>query len=142
MKSNIVLDTGVLVALVNRRETYHQWALQNVTHLSSPFLTCEAVITEACFLLQNIYGGEDAIMGLVKSKNILIPFQFSEEVDSIQGLMKVYHSVPMSFADACLVRMSELITNNYILTLDSDFYIYRKHKKQLINLIIPDEFTP
>ena len=83
MKSKIVLDIGVLVALVNQRETYHQWAVQTVTNLSHSFLTCEAVITEACFLLQNVYGGEDAIMKLVKSKNIVIPFHFSEEVNAI-----------------------------------------------------------
>ena len=138
MKSNILLDTGPLVAIVNRREAFHQWATQTTTNLSYPFLTCEAVITEACFLLQNIYGGEDAIMGLVKSKKIIIPFQFSEEVDAIRELMQRYRSVPMSFADACLVRMSELIAGSSVLTLDSDFHIYRKNRREIIDLIIPD----
>jgi hypothetical protein len=77
---------------------------QTTTNLSYPFLTCEAVITEVCFLLQNVYGGEDAVMGSVKSKKIVIPFQFSEEVDAIRDLMQRYQSVPMSFADACVVK--------------------------------------
>ena len=138
MKSNILLDTGPLVAIVNRREAFHQWVTQTTTNFSSPFFTCEAVITEACFLLQNIYGGEDAIMGLVKSKKIIIPFQFSEEVDAIRELMQRYRSVPMSFADACVVRMSKLIGGSSIFTIDSDFYIYRKNRKEMIDLIIPD----
>jgi predicted nucleic acid-binding protein len=138
MKSNILLDTGPLVAIVNRREAFHQWVTQTITNFSSPFFTCEAVITEACFLLQNIYGGEDVIMGLVKSKKIIIPFQFSEEVDAIRDLMQRYQSVPMSFADACLVRMSELIAESSVLTLDSDFYVYRKNRREMIDLIIPD----
>jgi predicted nucleic acid-binding protein len=95
-------------------------------------------MTEACFLLQNVYEGEDAIMGLVKSKKIIIPFQFSEEVNAIRDLMQRYQSVPMSFADACLVRMSELIAGSAVLTLDSDFYVYRKNRREMIDLIIPD----
>ena len=138
MRSNILIDTGPIVTIVNRREAYHQWSIQATTNLSIPFFTCEAVITEACFLLQNVYGGEDAVMGLVKSKKIFIPFQFSEEVDAIRDLMQRYQSVPMSFADACLVRMSELIGGSCVLTLDSDFYIYRKNRREMIDLIIPD----
>jgi predicted nucleic acid-binding protein len=106
--------------------------------LSYPFFTCEAVITEACFLLQNVYGGEDAVMGLVTSKKIVIPFHFSEEVDAIRDLMQRYQSVPMSFADACVVRMSELIGGSSVFTIDSDFHIYRKNRKEMIDLIIPD----
>jgi len=45
----------------------------------------------------------------------------------------------MSLADACLVRMSEIYSNSVVFTLDSDFRIYRKNKKQMINLIIPDD---
>jgi len=101
MTSKIIIDTGPLVALVNRREITHQWAVQTTAELAYPFFTCEAVITEACFLLQNIYGGEAAVMGLVKNQRIVIPFQFSEEVNSVQDLMQRYQSVPMSFADAC-----------------------------------------
>ena len=111
---------------------------QTTTNLSYPFLTCEAVITEVCFLLQNVYGGEDAVMGSVKSKKIVIPFQFSEEVDAIRDLMQRYQSVPMSFADACVVKMSELIGGSSVFTLDSDFHIYRKNRKEMIDLIIPD----
>jgi predicted nucleic acid-binding protein len=53
-------------------------------------------------------------------------------------LMQRYESVPMSLADACLVRMSEIYPNSSILTLDSDFTIYRKHRHQIIPLIMPD----
>jgi predicted nucleic acid-binding protein len=80
MKSNILLDTGLLVAIVNRREAFHQWATQATTNLSYPFFTCEAVITEACFLLQNVYGGEDAVIGLVMSKKIVKTLSICSDV--------------------------------------------------------------
>lgn len=80
-------------------------------------------------------------MGLVESQRIIIPFVFTEEVKPIRELMSRYSSVPMSFADACLVRMSELIKASCILTLDSDFLIYRRHRNQTIDVIIPDELN-
>ncbi len=52
MRQNVILDTGPLVAFVNRRETAHQWAIEQWNTIELPFLTCEAVITEACFLLK------------------------------------------------------------------------------------------
>lgn len=138
MKRPILIDTGPIVALINRQEDSHQWAKQEASKLATPFFTCEAVITEACFLLQNITGGTKAVMGLVKSQNLIISFNLNEDVDDINYLMEKYQSVPMSFADACLVRMSELIKGSSIFTLDSDFQIYKKHKKDIINLIIPN----
>ena len=53
--------------------------------------------------------------------------------------MKKYNDIPMSLANACLVRMSENITDSKICTLDSDFRIYRREKRKVIPLIIPDE---
>jgi predicted nucleic acid-binding protein len=53
--------------------------------------------------------------------------------------MQRYASVPMSLADACLVRMSEVYENSQIITLDSDFTIYRKQRNQTIPVIMPNE---
>ncbi|MEA5510338.1 PIN domain-containing protein [Crocosphaera sp. UHCC 0190] len=138
MQSKIILDTGVLVAILDKSDDFHPWAVQQWENLAKPLLTCEAVITESCFILQDVYGGEDAIMKLIERGTITIDFCLNTEIKSIRELMNRYQSVPMSFADACLVRMSELINNSIILTLDSDFYIYRKHRKETINLIIPN----
>ncbi|WP_334852547.1 PIN domain nuclease [Nostoc sp.] len=56
MKQNIIIDTGPLVALINNREQYHRWATKEVANLAYPFFTCEAVITEACFILRDFHG--------------------------------------------------------------------------------------
>ncbi|MEH2157685.1 type II toxin-antitoxin system VapC family toxin [Nostoc sp.] len=138
MKQNIIIDTGPLVALINNQEQYHSWATKEVANLAYPFFTCEAVITEACFILQNFYRGEDTVMGLVSSGNIQISFRLSDEIRTVRELLKRYQNVPMSLADACLVRMSELINGSSVLTLDSDFRVYRKNKNEMIDLIIAD----
>jgi predicted nucleic acid-binding protein len=135
----IILDTGFLVALLNRTEQYHFWVKAQLSKISSPMITCEPVITEACFLLQTIHGGEKAILDLVNRKKLQIPFVLTDESLIIQTLMQRYQSVPMSLADACLVRMTEIYSDSILLTLDSDFRIYRKNKNEIINLLTPDD---
>jgi uncharacterized protein len=139
MKQNVLLDTGPLVAFVNKRENFHQWTLNQWKMVHPPLLTCEAVLTEACFLMQDVYGGEDAVMGLVSSGNVQIPFHLNDEIERIRELMNRYQNVPMSLADGCLVRMSELIKESCVLTLDSDFRVYRKNRNEMIELMIANE---
>lgn len=138
MTQVIIIDTGPLVAYLNARDSQHSWALNQWQTLQAPLLTCEPVITEACFLLRNIHGGRNAVMQLL-AKNVLNPnFSLKLEYQAIQQLLKKYESVPMSLADACLVRMAELYPKSTILTLDSDFKVYRKHRNQEIPLRMPD----
>jgi len=138
MLKRVILDTGVLVAVLDRSDNYHNWAIQQWEKVAKPLLTCEAVITESCFILQDVYGSEDAIMSLIERGTIKIDFSLNDEVKVIRELRQRYQSVPMSFADACLVRMTELIESISVLTLDSDFYIYRKNRREMIDAIIPD----
>jgi uncharacterized protein len=133
------LDTGPLVALLSAQDSHHGWAKSEISTVEKPFLSCEAVITEACFLLRRIYGGESAVLSLVDRGAIQIAFQLGAEAEAISGLMNRYCSVPMSLADACLVRMAELYPNSAVMTLDSDFRIYRKAGKEAISVIMPYE---
>jgi predicted nucleic acid-binding protein len=138
MKSEIIIDTSPLVAFIDKSDNFHQWTVETWKKLHPPLFTCEAVIAESCFLLQNVHGGESSILSLLEAKVIKIPFNLSEEVAAIKQLMKQYQSVPMSLADACLVRMSELIRGSSVFTLDSDFRIYRQYKNQVISVIMPE----
>jgi len=134
-----IVDTGFLVAFLNSTEQYHSWVKKQLNNIPSPLITCEPVITETCFLLSTINKGEEIVFKLLSQEKIKIPFRLDQELESVRQLMEKYCSVPMSLADACLVRMSEIYSNSVVFTLDSDFRIYRKNKKQVINLIIPDD---
>ncbi|WP_413175922.1 type II toxin-antitoxin system VapC family toxin [Anabaena azotica] len=138
MKNKIIIDTSPLVALLDKSDSYHQWVTEKVKTLPPPFLTCDAVITESCFLLERAYNGQNILFSLLESGHLQLDFDLKNELSQIKGLMNRYQSVPMSLADACLVRMCELYDSNEIFTLDSDFLIYRKHKNQPISVIIPD----
>lgn len=137
MKPPILLDTGVLVALLSKADQFHQWAIETVTTANRPLLTCEAVITEACFLLQRDSRNQQTVLSLVDRGSVQIAFCLSDEVNAIEQLIERYANVPMSFADACLVRMAELFSESTILTLDSDFKIYRKHRNQELPIMMP-----
>jgi predicted nucleic acid-binding protein len=135
----IIADTGVIVGLIYEKDQWHKWAFEQSKNLAPPFLTCEAVITEACYLLKNVKGGKENVLGMVADGFLQIDFSLEREAAAVKDLLKKYADVPMDFADACVVRMSELIENSIVFTVDGDFLIYRKHGKKEIPLIIPDK---
>ena len=138
MIQKALLDTGPLVAALNRRDQYHLWATAQLARISPPLLTCEAVLSEACFLLQNLKGASEAVVKLVNNGLLKVPFCLEEEASPVKTLLARYSDVPISLADACLVRMAEQHSNSVLLTLDSDFRIYRKHGRQVIPVIMPE----
>ena len=134
---NVILDTGPFVALIHRNDQHHAWATERVADLFPPFLTCEAVLSEAYFLLGPIPNARKQMIGLVASGMVQVRFNFAENVEPVATLLNRYANVPMSFADACLVRMCEQITRSILFTTDADFKVYRKHGRQVIPAIMP-----
>lgn len=138
MKDVWLLDTGPLVAFLNARDRYHEWAREQLALVQPPLLTCEAVLSEALFLLRGSRASQKAIMELVASGLVRVPFRLEEEARAVSRLLQKYADVPMSLADACLVRMSEQHGSAVVLTLDSDFALYRRHRRQVVPMIRPD----
>lgn len=137
MNQPVLLDAGPLVAMLNRREMYHAWSHDQAERLPSPLLSCEAAMAEACFLLSSQTEAVSDAMDLVARGQIVIPFRLEAESSAVEALMRKYSNVPMSLADACLVRMAELYPQSKVFTLDSDFRIYRKNGRQVIPTIVP-----
>lgn len=133
-----ILDTGPLVALLNRRDQHHRWAWDQWERMEAPLFTCEPVIAEACFLVQGLQGGSAAVLDFVRRGVLDLSFRVAEESAVIAGLMRKYRDVPMSLADGCLVRMAERHTDGVVVTLDNDFKVYRKNGRQLIPTVTPD----
>ncbi len=135
--STVVIDTGPLVALLNRRDTFHRWVRDVLESVEPPIFTCEPVITEACFLLRDVGGGPDAVLELLERDVVQIDFHLGAEVAPIRSLMKKFANVPMSLVDACLVRMTELEPRSVVMTLDDDFRVYRRNRRQPVPTITP-----
>lgn len=137
MTTTILIDSGVLVALLSREDQFHEWAVRVVSNLPTPFLTCEAVITETCFLLGRYRRSHQPVFTLIHREALALSFDLGSEFQTVSDLMTKYQTVPMSLADACLVRMSEQFPRSQVLTLDSDFRIYRRHRDQPIPTLTP-----
>jgi predicted nucleic acid-binding protein len=133
----VVADTGPLVALLDRQDQDHEWAVREGRRLPLKMLSCEAVLSEVHFLTQDIPAAKDRIEGWLAAGWLELPFSVRGYHGAVHGLMVRYASVPMSFADACLVRMSELWPDAPVFTLDADFRIYRRNKRQTLPLICP-----
>lgn len=135
--TEIISDTGPLVAYLDRSDQDHAWAKEVFMGITRPLLTCEAVIAEALFLLRRGGIGPDGLLDLIVRGLVVPKFNLAGEIAAIQQLMKTYCNIPMSLADACLVRMSEIHGDSKVMTLDSDFTVYRKSRRKVIPLICP-----
>lgn len=137
MKEVVIADAGALVAYHDRRDQHHQWAAAQMRGFYEPMWTCEAVLAEAAFLLLRGRVDPLPLILLVERGILQMPLAFASEAGAIRKLMATYSSLPMSLADACLVRLSELHPEVRVFTTDSDFRIYRRNVHQEIPVLMP-----
>ena len=133
----VLLDTGPLVAYLDIRQQHHEWAARQFALLKEPPLVCEAVVSEACFLLA---GQPRAIakIGDYLGRGLLTMIPVGAVAPPrIFALMEKYRQMPMSYADACLLWLAETHPRSRVFTLDSDFGIYRLERARRVPLIAP-----
>jgi uncharacterized protein len=135
MAGSVLVDAGFVVALLSRRDTHHGWAAAQAPQFPPPWNTCEAAISEVFHLL----GGHGAasVSELLRRRSLLVTFELAKDLEPVLKLMQKYSNVPMSLADACLVRMTETMTDPLLLTTDADFRIYRRHSRHVVPCVAP-----
>jgi predicted nucleic acid-binding protein len=134
MAANVVVDASFLIALLSRRDRYRGWAIAEAADREPPWKTCEAALSET-FLMSS--PGERRLLSLLERGVLRVDFSFDAHRDRVLTLMRKYENVPMSLADACLVRMTEVLSDPIVLTTDSDFRIYRRHGRQVVPCAMP-----
>ena len=135
MANVVIADTGVLVGYLNARDRHHSWALQQTYDWPSPWLTCEAVLSETFFTANA--DATRVLHGWLRGGYIKIAFTLADELEPVLALMEKYADVPMSLADACIVRMTEILPDPVVLTTDSDFRVYRRHSRKVVPCRMP-----
>lgn len=135
MAANVLVDAGFLVALLSRRDRDHRWAVAQSSRLPPPWKTCEAALSEAFHLLGT--AGGSALAAVLQRRTVVCAFDVAANIDDVLKLMQKYADAPMSFADACLVRMTETLADPVLLTIDRDFRIYRRHGRRTIPCVLP-----
>jgi uncharacterized protein len=134
----VIVDTGPLIETFVPTGRYHSWVLDQWSRLSPPVLTCEAVISEAVFLLRREECDPDPLFAMIERGFLKVSVPLRNDPSNVRRLISRYDNVPMSVADACLVSLSEMHDDMIVFTFDSDFHVYRRHGYRTIPLLIPD----
>jgi uncharacterized protein len=134
--TDVLLDTGCIVALLDRSERKHASCVEAVRGVAGRLMTCEAVIAESCYLLRRQRGAADTILENVERGIFQIPFHLDESSAAVRANMKRYARVPMDLADACLVALAEILGTGRILTLDGDFHVYRWRRSRRFEYLV------
>lgn len=128
-----IADTGFVVAFLNRNDQFHSWAVALATGVDEPLLTCDAVLAEAAFHLAST----TTVLDLLHEGLLQLAFKLDENLEQIRELAHRYRDRNPDLADLCLVRMSELHPRHAVVTVDADFRVYRRNKREAIPLIFP-----
>ncbi len=134
MAASALVDASFLVALLSRRDAFHDWAFSQAPRLPPPWLTCEAALSEASHLLGR--RGVRSLTLMLRRGAVVCGFCFADNMDAVLKLREKYADAPMSFADACLVRMTEILNDPMLMTTDADFRVYRRHGRQTIPCVL------
>src|SRR5208337_5050601 len=135
--TKILADTGPLVAYVSQTDQHNRWAASAFGSFYEPVYTCEAVISEALFLLRSANLDVENFLQLLERGAVKMGFSMEENQADVLNLLRKYADQSMSLADACLVRMAELNNHCQIFTTDGDFLVYRRKGRHVIPLLAP-----
>ena len=135
MPKNHIADSSALVALLSRDDQHHDWMAAQADSLPWPWLTCEPAVTEAFHLVGD--RGTARLKDLLRRGVLTLSFDLGDQLEPVLGLLDKYSDLPMSLADACLVRMSETLPHPVVITTDADFNIYRRHGRQVVPCLMP-----
>ena len=136
MATIVLVDSGFLVALIRKRDIHNEWAATQAAEFPPPWATCEAALSEAYHLVGQL--GVPSLGELLRRDALAVPFDLTEHLEPVLTLLDKYSNVPMALADACLVRMTEILDDPVILSTDQDFRIYRRHSRQVVPCALPE----
>ena len=133
-----IADTGFLVAFANRNDQHHEWAVRLAEAVAAPLLTCEAVLAETAFHLQDVA----LTVAFVREGLVAVAFDCRANWPQLGALAKRYADRKPDFADICLIRMSELFPRHSVITVDrADFRVYRRNKREAIPIVCPPQVS-
>lgn len=135
--TSVIVDTGPLLAYFDRSSSFHPWVRDQFQQLDGPLYSCEAVVTETLFLLKRDGLDPDCVLSMIERGDLRCAFTLWDDVPAVRRLLRKYRDLPATLADACLVRMAEILPRAVVLTLDKDFLVYRKTNRQAIPLLAP-----
>jgi uncharacterized protein len=132
-----LLDTGAIVALLDASDSFHRRCAEALADLRAPLITCEAVIAESCYLLRNVEGASEAMLESIASREFLLPISLSDMALQVRRIFGKYRDRRIDLADAALIHLANEFQTADILTVDSDFHVYRWGRNNAFHLLVP-----
>jgi predicted nucleic acid-binding protein len=133
-----IVDTGPLVALLDRSDRHHAWAVEVFSGVTQGLVTCEAVIAETLFLCARNRIKGRPIHALLENQTLRVLPCLVDSPSKVLQLMRRYESVPMTLADGALLHLHETLSNSIVVTCDRDFRIYRRSRNRPVEALAPD----
>lgn len=130
-----IADTGFIVAFARRNDEHHEWAVNVAKRITEPLMTCEAVLAEAAFQLES----SSYVLALVRDEMLRLAFDCQRNLARLAELARRYEDRNPDLADLCLIRMSELYPHHVVITVDGDFRIYRRNRREVIPIHLPPQ---
>jgi len=137
MKKEVLIDSGPLIALFNSGDKYHNKVLKFLKKFSGKLITTWPVITEVIYMLSFSVDVQNDFLEWIERGSLDIMDLKIADIRYIRTRMKKYSDIPMDLADASLMCISETKSILNIISIDSDFEIYRtlngKYLKNVLN---------
>ena len=129
---NTLIDAGPLIALFNKSDKYHEKIKEFIKNYTGLLTTSWPVITEVCHMLDFNINAQIDFLKWIKLGGLKVEDIETEEIDKIIKLSEKYSDIPMDLADATLIIISERLGLKEIITIDSDYYIYRTTEREML----------
>jgi uncharacterized protein len=135
MRARALIDTGPIVAMINRADPWHDACVSSFQSLGVPLVTSAAVLTEAFHLVGNHTQDVAAAWRLIRSA-VTVGAITDDDLSALDGLMSKYRDRPMDFADATLVHLAQREAIHLIFTIDhDDFETYRIEGRKKFRIV-------
>lgn len=129
-----IAGTGFLVAFANRKDRYHDWAVEVASRIDRALLTCDAMLAETAFHLESV----SLVLAMVREGLVLPQLAVSDHLSRLAELARRYADRQPDLADLCLIRLSELNPSLPVIATDvRDFRVYRRGRRGIIPLLHP-----
>lgn len=138
MAQTVIVDTGVLVALLSRKDQHHEWAVGEAMGLPLPWATCEAVLSETYHRISPSPRARKSLLEMLRRGALSFPFALPPLLGRMADLLEKFSDLPTSVADANLLLMAGHLPGAEIWTTDSDFLVYRLPGNKPPTVILPD----
>jgi uncharacterized protein len=125
MAGELLLDTGALVSLLDRSQTFHRQCSEIFAGWRGPVVSTEAVLTEATHLMGKVRSGRERCLEFVLAGACTLIAPSLATLHRCQKLIEKYADLPMDYADATLVVLAEELDTDLVFTTDRDFKVYR-----------------